>query len=142
MADLTAIIETCEHRWMRAWMARDARALKALTARDFVMLTGSRPPVILDARSWLDAAATRYLCKGYRFGDIYVRNLGGLVLFATQVDMETTMDGHDWSGRVWVTDLWRKGKIRRSWRMAQRVVSRTEDKAEVPAAIRSLQLWR
>jgi hypothetical protein len=52
------------------------------------------------------------------------------------------MDGHDWSGPIWVTDVWRKGKVRRKWRMIQRIVSRTEDNPDVPAAIRSLQLWR
>jgi hypothetical protein len=41
-----------------------------------------------------------------------------------------------------VTDLWRKGRVRRNWRMVERVLSRPEDNADVPAAIRSLQLWR
>src|SRR5688572_18050815 len=76
MADLLPIIETYEHRWMRAWLARDSKALKSLTARNFVMLIGSKPPVVLDAPSWLEAATTRYLCKSYRFSDVYVRNLG------------------------------------------------------------------
>ena len=142
MADLTPIIETQEHRWMRAWVGRDARTLKALTARNFTMLVGSKPPVILDARSWLDAAGTRYVCSGYRFGDIYVREVGGLALFASQVEIEASIEGEDWSGRIWVTDLWRKGRVRRSWRMVERIVSRTEENARIPAAIRSLQLWR
>jgi hypothetical protein len=103
---------------------------------------GSKPPVILDARSWLEAATTRYLCTSYRFGDIYVRDLGGLALFASQIETKATMDGHDWSGVMWVTDLWSKSRIRRSWRMVERVISRPEDKKDVPAAIKSLQLWR
>ena len=142
MADLLPVIETYEHRWMRAWIGGDAKALKSLTARNFVLLIGSKPPVILDSRSWLEAAATRYLCKSYRFGDLYVRDLGGLALFACQMDIDATMDGHDWSGRLWVTDLWRKARVRRSWRMVERVVSRPDDNPQVPAAIRSLQLWR
>ena len=32
MGDITAVIETMEHRWMRAWVNRDAKALKSLTA--------------------------------------------------------------------------------------------------------------
>lgn len=142
MADLLPVIETFEHRWMRAWIGRDVRELKALTARNFIMLTASRPPVILDTKSWLEAAATRYLCKSYRFGDVYVRDFGGLALFASRVEIEATMDGHDWSGTLWLTDLWRKGRLRRSWRMVERVISRAEDDPQVPAAIRSLQLWR
>lgn len=142
MADLAPVIETMEHRWMRAWVAGDDRTLRALTARNFRMVMGSKPSAILDSKSWLEAADKRYTCKFYRFGDIYVRDLGSIAVFATQLEMSTTMDGHDWSGRYWVTDLWRKSRVRRKWHMVERVLSRPEDDADVPAAIRSLQLWR
>ena len=142
MAELAPAIETMEHQWMRAWVAGDGKTLQAMTARNFRMVMGSKPSAILDYKSWLEAATKRFLCQSYRFGDIYVRDLGGLVIFATQLEVKATMDGHDWSGRFWVTDLWRKGKIRRQWRMVERVLSRPEDNKDVPAAIRSLQLWR
>ena len=142
MADLHPIIETMERSWMRAWVTGDARALKALTARNFRMVIGAKPSVILDAKSWVEAATTRYLCSSYRFGDIYVRDLGGMTIFATRLDIEATMDGHDWSGQYWITDLWRKSKVRRNWRMVERVVSRPDDRDDAAAAIRSLQLWR
>jgi hypothetical protein len=142
MVDLLPVIETMENRWMRAWVARDLKAMKALTSRDFIMLFGSKPPVLLDSRSWLDAAATRYLCKSYRFGDVYVRDLGGVALFAASLEIKASMDGHDWSGKLWVTDLWRKSKVRRRWKMVGRTVSRPDDNADVPAAVRSLQLWK
>jgi hypothetical protein len=142
MADLAATIETMEHRWMRAWMARDRKVLKALTSSNFRMVISSRPPVILDAGSWLEAATSRYLCKSYRFGEIYARDLGPVVIFATHVDLQATMDKDDWSGDMWVTDIWRKSKVRRSWRMLERVLSRPEEGPQVPAAVRSLQLWR
>ena len=142
MADLPSIIETLERQWMRAWLGSDAKALKALTARNFRMVVGSKPSVILDAKSWVEAATTRYLCSAYRFGDIYVRDLGPVTVFATQLTLEVTMDGHDWSGTYWVTDVWRKSRVRRNWRMVERIVSRPEEKKDVTAAIRSLQLWR
>ena len=142
MADLTPIIETAENRWMRAWVQRDAKTLRAATARSFILLFGSKPPVILDNKSFVDAATTRWLISSYRFGDIYVREVGGLALFASQLEVKATMDGVDWSGRYWVTDLWRKTKLRRKWQLVERVLSRPEDNKDVPAAIRSLQLWR
>ena len=143
MADLLPIIETMENRWMRAWVARDLRELKALTARDFVLLVGSKPSVMLDSPSWLSASTSRWLCSSYRFGDIYVRDLGGrLALFGSQIEVKATMDGHDWSGRLWVTDVWRNGRIRRGWRLVHRTLSRPDDDKQVPAAIKSLQLWR
>jgi hypothetical protein len=142
MADLLPILETMENRWMRAWVSRDLRTLKGLTSGEFMMLIGSKPCVILDATSWLDAATTRYLCTSYRFGDVYARDLGSVALFASELEVEATVDGQDWSGPLWVTDLWRKTRVRRRWRMIERVVSRPEDSPQVPNAIRSLQLWR
>jgi ketosteroid isomerase-like protein len=141
MADVTALIETMENRWMRAWVGRDLKELKVLTARDFILLLGSKPAAILDQRSWLEAAAKRWHCSSFRFGDIHVRRLGSCAVFASQVELKATMDEHDWSGRWWVTSLWRKRRIG-GWRMAERILSRTEDNADAPAAIKSLQLWR
>lgn len=142
MADILPVIEMLENRWMRAWSGGDVRTLKALTSRKFRMVVGSKPCVILDASSWLAAAMTRYQCNGYRFGDLYARQLGPVAVFATHLELQATMDGHDWTGKLWVTDIWRKSKVRRNWQMVERVLSRPEDNPDVPAAIRSLQLWR
>jgi len=141
MADVAPLIETMENRWMRAWVEGDRKELKSLTASDFILLLGSKPAVILDQRSWLDAAAKHWHCSSFRFGDIHVRRLGSSAIFASQLDLQATMEGHDWSGRWWVTSLWRKRRIG-GWRMVERILSRTEDKADAPAAIKSLQLWR
>ena len=88
MANLTPVIETMEHRWMRAWVNDDMRALKAITAKSFILLTASKPPAILDRPSWLEAAAKRYLCSSYRFGDIYVQEVGALAVFAAPVEVD------------------------------------------------------
>lgn len=141
MAELTPEIETMENRYMRAWAQGELSVLKSLTARRFNLLIGSKPAVMLDCPSWLEAATKRFICTGYRFGDIYVRDLGPVAIFATQVDLKATLDGHDISGRFWLTDLWRKGRIRRKWRLTERVLSRTDDDPQVPRAIRSMQLW-
>jgi hypothetical protein len=142
MANLHPLIETMERSYMRAWITSDAKALKALTARNFRMVIAAKPSVILDHKSWVDAAATRYLCSSYRFGDIYVRDLGAMTIFATRLEIEATMDGENWSGEYWITDLWRKSRLRRNWRMVERVVSRPDENPDAAAAIRSLQLWR
>ncbi|MFL4986952.1 MAG: nuclear transport factor 2 family protein [Microvirga sp.] len=142
MADISPLIETLENRWMRAWVGGDTRTLKSLTARNFRMVIGSKPSVLLDAKSWLEAAGTEFSCRSYRFGDIYARNLGWMAVFATQLDIEASIEGHDWSGRMWVTDIWKKSGVRRNWRMVERVFSRPEEDKQIPPAIRSLQLWR
>lgn len=142
MADILTLIETLENRWMRAWIGGDAKTLKSLTSRNFRLVVGSKPSVLLDYKSWIDAAEERFPCRAYRFGEIYARNLGSVAIFATQLEIEASIDGHDWSGRMWVTDLWKKGGVRRSWRMVERVFSRPEEDKQVPAAVRSLQLWQ
>ena len=50
--------------------------------------------------------------------------------------------GHDWSGRMWLTDIWKKSGFRRNWRMVERVISRLDEDPQLPDAIRSLQAWR
>lgn len=142
MADLHSTIETLEHRLMRAWIGGDARTLKALTSRKFRLVMGSKPCAILDAPSWLDAATSRYVCESYRFGDIYARDIGPMAIFASQLTMKATMDGHDWSGEFWVTDLWQKSRVRRNWKLVERILSRPDDNPDVHAAIRTLQRWR
>jgi hypothetical protein len=142
MADLTPVIEIMENRWMRAWVNRDPKALKAMTASNFILLTGSTPPAILDRPSWLEAIVKRWDCSSYRFVDVYVRGLGSVVLFAARLEIKATMDGKDASGTVWVADLWRKGRVRRSWKLVQRVISRPDDDPGIAKAIKSLQLWK
>jgi hypothetical protein len=90
----------------------------------------------------LEAATTRYLCKAYRFGEVYARDVGSVAVFATRMELELTMDGTGWSGDVWVTDLWRKTRLRRNWRLVERILSKPEESPEIPPAIRALQLWR
>jgi len=142
MADLMPVIETMEHRWMRAWVNGDIKQLKSLTARSFILLTASKPPAILDRPSWLEAADKRYHCSSYRFGHIDLLDQGSVAVFSAPLELKATMDGRDWSGSVFVTDLWRKGRVRRGWKLVQRVVSRPDEDPAVPKAIRALQLWR
>lgn len=142
MADAAPEIETMEHRWMRAWVNREVKALKAITSRDFILLVGSTPPAILDRPSFLEAAADRWDCRSYRFGDILVRRDANIAVFAAPAELRATMDGQDWSGIVWITDIWRKGRVRRGWKLVQRIISRPDERAELPKAIRSLQLWK
>ena len=142
MADLTPIIETMENRWMRAWVNREIKDLKALTARSFILLTASKPPAILDRLSWLDAAEKRYHCSAYRFGHVNVLAHGSTAVFSAPLELKATMDGRDWSGAFFVTDVWRKGRVRRSWKLVHRVLSRPDEDPQLPKTIRALQLWR
>lgn len=142
MADRSSEIETLEHRFMRAWINGDLRTLKAMTARDFALLVGTKPPVMLDYSSWIDAAGKRWTCSAYRFGTVYVRLHGNLALFAAEAELELRLDRFDWSGPAWITDVWRRSKLRRRWRLVERQIARPVDEPQVARVIKALQLWR
>lgn len=142
MDQFASKIETLEHHWMRGWMQRDRAAMKAVTARDFIFMLGSAKAVILDRASWLDAATTRFRCSAYRFGNVYVRRHGSVAIFAAAVTLEAALDDIDLSGEAWITDLWQRSAIKRKWRLVERVLARPDVDTQLPAAIRSLQLWR
>lgn len=116
--------------------------MKALASREFIFLLGSTRAAILDRPSWLEAATTRFKCESYRFGEVYVRKHGATAMFACEVTLEARMGTLDWSGPAWVTDLWQRSRIKRSWQIVERVISRPDTHAEMPAAIRDMQLWR
>ena len=142
MANFESTIEALEHQWMRAWVQRDRKTMKALAARDFIFLLGSEQAAILDRASWLEAAGTRLRCESYRFGSINVRRHGHIAVFATDLTIEARIDGHGWSGTTWIVYLWKKSGVRRRWNLLERTVSRPDPDPELPGAIRSMQLWR
>lgn len=142
MANFESTIEALEHQWMRAWIQRDRKTMKALAARDFIFLLGSEPPAILDRASWLEGAGSRLACTGYRFGSVYIRRHGTTATFASLVTLDATMDRKDWSGTTWVTDLWRRRGIRQTWKLAERTLTRPEPDSSYAPAIRAMQLWK
>ena len=142
MDQFAAKIETLEHQWMRAWMQRDRKLMKALAARDFIFLLGSTSAAILDRPSWLEAATTRFRCSSYRFGEVYVRKHGSTAVFACHITLEAKMGELDWSGPAWITDLWQRSSLKRNWRIVERTISRPDTNEEMPDAIRAMQLWR
>lgn len=142
MVNFESTLEALEHQWMRAWIQSDRKVLKGITARDFIFLLGSEPPAILDRASWLAAAGSRLTCTGYRFGSVYIRRHGTAATFASLLKLDGKMDGKEWSGTMWVTDLWRRKGIRQSWMLAERILTRPEEDTAYTPALRSMQLWK
>ncbi len=141
MADIATSIETLEHRLMRAWIRRDSGELRKVLRRDFMMIVGAERSQLLDRPSFLEAAEGRFVCSAYRFREVIVRQHGACVWFAAGVDLEMRIGGRDWEGQFWLTDMWRRGKIKRGWKLAERSLSRTDPEEILPAAIQQLQLW-
>lgn len=142
MSSFESTIEALEHQWMRAWIQRDRKAMKALAARDFIFLLGSEKAAILDRASWLEAAGSRLTCDSYRFGTVYVRRHGKIAVFATAMTIDARIDAEPLTGQVWIVDLWKKAGVRRRWSLLERTVSRPDAELALPAAVRTMQLWR
>ena len=142
MNDFTSKIEALELRWMRAWVNADRPEMKGLASRDFIFLFASTTPTILDRASWLDGALGRLRCDSFRFGNGYVRRHGAYAVFAAPVELKATLDGRALFEGAFVTDVWRRSKVRRRWQLVERTLVPTDSIAELPSAVRSLQLWR
>ena len=142
MNDFASTMEALEHRWMRAWIARDRKDMKTLASRDMIVLFGGDPPTILDRASWLEAVGSRIRCTGYRYGTIYTRKHGKSAVFAAPVALEATMDGKPVLAKAFAISVWQKSAIRRRWQLMERVLSGQCDDETLPVAVRSMQLWR
>ena len=142
MANFESTIEALEHQWMRAWIQRDRKTMKALASRDFIFLLGSEKAAILDRSSWLEATGSRLTCDSYRLGTVYIRRHGTVATFASLVTLEAQIDGRDWSGSMWIVDLWKRKGIRQRWNLVERTMARPDSDADLAGAIRAMQLWR
>ncbi|WFL76883.1 nuclear transport factor 2 family protein [Altererythrobacter arenosus] len=141
MSNIAAEIETLEHRFMRAWMRREAGEIRKLAARDFMLIVASEPAQLLDRPSFVEAMAGPLSCTGFRFHEVCVRKHGRAAWFTARAELELRIDRRDWTGNFWVSDLWLKGRVKRGWKMVERSLARTDGDEQLPGSLRQLQLW-
>lgn len=142
MSRIEAELEVGETRLMRAWMSRDPDEVRAMVARDCFMLFGTQPPALLDRPSFLAGLDRGLQCKGFRFHEATARQYGATAWYSGQIDLELQIGANDWSGTFLLTDLWRRGKIKRNWQLAERSLAPIDPNTKLCDAIRALQLWR
>lgn len=141
MAVSQAEIEALALSAMRAWVAGDAKALKKLMARDFMMMVGSLPPQILDRPSFLAAIERGFACTRFTFREVIVRAHGKAAWLVAGAELELALGAKVWSGGFLITDLWRKGAIG-GWKLAERSLARIDNDDSIAPAIGRLQLWK
>lgn len=141
MATTPAEIEALALIAMRAWVGRDAKAMKKLLARDFVMLFGSTPPQLLDRPSFLAAIEHGLSCHRFTFREVIVRTYGKSAWFVAGAELELALGAKAWTGSFLVTDLWRKGTLG-GWKLAERSLARLDADDGIAPAISKLQLWK
>jgi ketosteroid isomerase-like protein len=125
---------------MRAWVGGDAKAMKKLLARDFMMMLGSTPPQLLDRPSFLAAIERGFACTRFTFREVIVRAHGKSAWFVAGAELELAFGSQRWSGSFLVTDLWRKGTIG-GWKLAERSLARLDADESLARAVARLQLW-
>ncbi|MEE4200088.1 DUF4440 domain-containing protein [Erythrobacter sp.] len=142
MADLDAEFLARENALMKAWMHADVSALKTQIARGGLILVGSTPPVLLDRPSLVAAAEGGLRLTGFRFDQTTARQYDANVWFSGDVQLELDVGGREWTGHFLITDLWRKGRLRRRWQLVERSLAPLRGDGSFSARLRALQLWR
>nr|WP_298927446.1 nuclear transport factor 2 family protein [uncultured Erythrobacter sp.] len=140
MADIEAMIEAQELRFLQSWMHRDAGAIRDIAARDFMMMVGSNPPELLDRPSFVAAAEDGFRCTGFRLGQAFVRRHGRCAWYAAGAKLDLELGRTEWTGDFMLTGLWRKSRFK-GWKLAEHSVSQTSKDERFTQAVRSLQMW-
>lgn len=141
MAETAAEIEALTLTMMRAWVARDGKAMKKLLARDFMLMAGSTPPQLLDRPSFIAAMERGFACTRFTLREVIVRAHGKSAWLVAGAELELALGPKLWKGGFLVTDLWRKGTIG-GWKLAERSLARLDADDSLAPAIARLQLWK
>lgn len=140
MANIEALIEAQQLRFMQSWMHRDTGAIRKLAARDFMIMVGTNPPELLDRPSFLAAAEDGFRCMGFRLGESIVRRHGRSAWYAAGAKLDLQLGRTEWNGEFLLTGLWRKSRIS-GWQLAEQAIAITAKDDGFTQTVRSLQLW-
>lgn len=142
MAVGEAEIEALALGAMRAWVARDEKAMKKLTAKDFLMLVGSTPPQLLDRPSFLAAMGRGFTCNRFAFREVIARKHRDAAWFVAGADLDLTLGSQTWTGAFLVSALFRKSAWSSKLLLADLSLARQDPDAGRAAAVAKLQLWK
>lgn len=142
MAVSEAEIEALALAVMRAWVARDAKAMKKLVRRDFMMLVGSTPPQLLDRPSFLAAMERGFTCSRFAFREVIARKHRDAAWFVAGAELELALGARKWTGAFLVSALWRKSAWSSNLLLADLSLARLDPDQDLAAAVSKLQLWK
>lgn len=142
MAASEAEIEALALTAMRAWVAGDAKAMKKLLARDFMMLVGSTPPQLLDRPSFLAAMERGFSCNRFVFREVIARRHREAAWFVAGADLDFMLGNRPWTGAFLVSALFRKSAWSSKMLLADLSLARQDPDTDLAAAIGKLQLWK
>lgn len=127
---------------MRAWVAGDAKAMKKLTTRDFLMLVGSTPPQLLDRPSFLAAMEGGFGCTRFAFREVIARRHRDAAWFVAGAELDLALGRRAWTGAFLVSALFRRGAWSKTFRLADLSLARLDPDQDIAGAVSRLQLWK
>ena len=116
-----AQVEQTAKAWMEAAGRRDGPALEQFLADEFTMATNRGS--LVDKGQWLENML-HHVGRDFtppEFLDVQVRVYGDAALMTSRNILRATFDGKDWSGELYLTDVW----VRRDgrWQLVRRHAS-------------------
>src|SRR5262245_45947445 len=90
--------------WMGAAFRPDVAACRDILAAEFTMVTNRGSEIGRD--EWLDNIARRITGAPPAFLDARVQVYGDVALMTSRNLLRATFDGADWSGELYLTDVW------------------------------------
>lgn len=142
MAASEAEIEALALNAMRAWVAGDPKAMKKLTAKDFLMLVGSTPPQLLDRPSFLAAMERGFACRRFAFREVIARKHRDAAWFVAGAELDLVLGGRAWTGAFLLSALFRKSAWSSKLLLADLSLARQDPDETLAAAVGKLQLWK
>ena len=116
-----AEVEQTAKAWMEAAGRRDRSSLDRFLAHEFTMVTNRGS--LIDKAQWLENMLQRVGrdVTPPEFLDVRVHVYGNTALMSSRNILRATFDGKDWSGELYLTDIW----VRRDgrWQLVRRHAS-------------------
>jgi Domain of unknown function (DUF4440) len=97
MGDSRVEIEALALGTMRAWVANDAKAMKKLTHRDYVMIVGTMPLQMLDRPSYLAAMERGFACTRFAFREVFANPYGKTASLVAGAELELALGPKVWA---------------------------------------------
>lgn len=142
MAISEAEIEALALAAMRAWVAGDEKAMKKLTAKDFLMLVGTTPPQLLDRPSFFAALTGGFACRKFTFREVIARKHRDAAWFVAGAELDLQLGARAWTGPFLVSALWRKSAWSSRMLLAELSLARLDPDEGLAASVARLQLWK
>ena len=134
--DSTAVavtIRQLEEQWAADLISQDSTRLQVLLAPEFALVVSANPQHPFFRPDWF-ATLRHYVTHALTISGLTVRVFGDVAVASFIADLHATVRGADRSGKLFITDVWRRSDV--GWRVVARYSSTPEAES---ASTRAMQ---